>query len=99
MSAKLAGAVSIVDDCGKLIGLVTDYDIRKQLENDKNIFSMTIDEIMNKEPVYVYEDEKAYSALELMQKRARPITIIPVLNRKDIVVGMLRMYDLVKEGL
>ena len=99
ISSKLAGAVSVVDNDGKIMGLVTDYDIRKHIEKEENIFSMKIEEIMNSKPIFVYEDEKAFSALKIMQERERPITILSVLDRKNIVVGMLRMHDLVKEGL
>ncbi|KHE94148.1 MAG: KpsF/GutQ family sugar-phosphate isomerase [Candidatus Scalindua rubra] len=99
ISRKFAGAVSIVDNDGKLIGLVTDYDIRKHIEKEENIFSMKIKDIMNPDPVFVYEGEKAFSALRIMQEREKPITILSVLNRENLVVGMLRMHDLVKEGL
>ncbi len=99
ISRKLAGAVSVVDNEGKIMGLVTDYDIRKHIEKEENIFSMEIEDIMNPDPTFVYEDEKAFSALKIMQEREKPITILSVLNRKNIVAGMLRMHDLVKEGL
>jgi arabinose-5-phosphate isomerase len=99
ISRKLAGAISVIDNDGKIMGLVTDYDIRKHIEKEENIFSMKIEEIMNSKPIFVYEDEKAFSALKIMQERERPITILSVLDRKNIVVGMLRMHDLVKEGL
>ncbi len=99
ISRKLAGAVSVVDNDGKMVGLVTDYDIRKHIEKEENIFSMEIKDIMNTSPIFVYEDEKAFSALKIMQEREKPITTLSVLNRNNIVVGMLRMHDLVKEGL
>jgi arabinose-5-phosphate isomerase len=99
ISEKQAGAVSVVDNDGKIMGLVTDYDIRKHIENEENIFSMEIKEIMNPNPIFVYEDEKAFSALKVMQEREKPITILTVLDRDNIVVGMLRMHDLVKQGL
>jgi len=99
ISRKLAGAVSVVDNDGKIMGLVTDYDIRKHIEKEENIFSMKIEEIMNSKPISVYDDEKAFSALKIMQEREKPITILSVLNRENIVVGMLRMHDMVKEGL
>jgi arabinose-5-phosphate isomerase len=99
ISRMLAGAVSIVDNEGKILGLVTDYDIRRHIEKEENIFSMEIKDIMNPNPIFVYEDEKAFSALKIMQEREKPITILTILNRKSIVVGMLRMHDLTKEGL
>ncbi len=99
ISEKQAGAVSVVDNEGKIMGLVTDYDIRKHIEKEENIFLMEIKDIMNPNPIFVYEDEKAFSALKVMQEREKPITILSVLSRSNIVVGMLRMHDLVKEGL
>ena len=99
ISEKRAGAVSVIDDNGKIVGVVTDYDIRKHLEKEENIFSLEITDIMNNSPVYVYEDENAFSALKTMQEREKPITVLPVLNREKIVVGMLRLQDLVREGL
>lgn len=99
ISEKQAGAVSVVDNRGSLVGLVTDYDIRKHLEKEENIFSMTIKDIMNSNPVYVKENEKAFKAFEVMQKRNRPINVMPVLSEEKVVVGMLRLQDLIKAGL
>ena len=99
ISRKLAGAVSIVDNDGKILGLVTDYDIRRHVEKEENIFAMEIKDIMNHDPIFIYDDDKAFSALKIMQEREKPITILSVLDRNNIVVGMLRMHDLVKEGL
>jgi len=99
ISSKLAGAVSVVDNDSKILGLVTDYDIRRHIKKEENIFAMEIKDIMNPDPIFVYEDEKAFSALRMMQEREKPITILSVLDRNNIVIGMLRMHDLVKEGL
>jgi len=99
ISKKQTGVVSVVADDGKLLGIITDYDIRKHLEKEENIFSMTIVEIMNNKPTSIFEDVKAFSALKIMQEREKPITVLPVLNRENIVVGMLRLQDLVKVGL
>jgi arabinose-5-phosphate isomerase len=99
ITEKQAGAVSVTDDGGKLIGLVTDYDIRLYLQSGSNPFTMSISEIMNPNPVWVRYDEKAYTALCLMQGRSKPITVLPILDEKDRPVGMLRLHDLVAAGL
>lgn len=99
ISEKQAGAVSVVDDNGKLVGLIADYDIRKHLEKEENIFTLKIEDIMNPNPLFIYEDEKAFSALKIMKERKKPITVLPVLNREDIVIGILRLQDLVRVGL
>jgi arabinose-5-phosphate isomerase len=99
ITEKQAGAVSVTDDSGKLIGLVTDYDIRLCLQSGSNPFTMSIREIMNPNPVWVRYDEKAYTALCLMQGRPKPITVLPILDEKSRPVGMLRLHDLVAAGL
>ena len=99
ISEKQTGVVSVIDDDGKLMGLVTDYDIRKHLEKEENIFSMRIEEIMNSTPTSICEDEKAFSAIQLMQEREKPITVLPVINREKVVTGVLRLQDLVRVGL
>ena len=96
---KRAGAVSVVDDAGHLVGLVTDYDIRRALESGRDFFSLTVQEIMNPSPECVYDDQKAFFALERMEKREKPISVLPVLNRQETVVGMVHLHDLVARGL
>ncbi|MBI5540386.1 MAG: KpsF/GutQ family sugar-phosphate isomerase [Bacteroidia bacterium] len=99
ITEKKAGAVSVVDKKGKLAGLVTDYDIRKILMKEENIFELKIKDIMNKNPVFIYNDEKAFDALKKMKDREKPITVLPVLNRNHLVVGIIRMHDLINIGL
>lgn len=99
ISEKQAGAVSVVGDDNNLLGLITDYDIRKHLEKEERIFSMSLQDIMNPKPLHIHMNEKAFSALEFMQKRKRPINVMPVVDSNNIVAGMLRLQDLVKAGL
>jgi len=99
ITSKHAGAVSVVDDQNRLLGFVTDFDIRRALEGGNDIFAMTIQEIMNEKPSSIYEDDMAITALEFMERRERPISVLPVLNRQDRVVGMIHLHDLVAKGL
>lgn len=96
---KRAGAVSVVGADRRLLGLVTDYDIRRALEKWGNVFAMTISDLMNKTPTFVYEDEKAIRALEIMENRDKPFLVLPVLNRQEEVIGMIHLHDLVAKGL
>lgn len=99
ITAKRAGAVSVVDEAGHLLGLVTDYDIRKVLEKGRNILDMTISDLMNKIPTHVSPDMKAIEALELMEKRDKPFVVLPVLDAQRKAVGMIHLHDLVAQGL
>lgn len=96
---KRAGAVSVVDAEGRLLGLVTDYDIRRALEKGGNVLGMSISNLMNKTPTFVYEDEKAIRALEIMENRDKPFLVLPVVNRREEVIGMIHLHDLVARGL
>jgi len=100
ITGKLSGAVSVVDDEGQLLGLVTDRDIRNVLENGKDLFSLTITDIMNDNPTYIRTDEMAVTALDLMENRETPFMVLPVLepNSKK-VVGIMHLHDLVTKGL
>ena len=99
ITSKRAGAVSVVDDHQHLLGLVTDYDIRRVLECRKDLFAMTIPDVMNSKPNFVYVESKAIQALELMEKREKPISVLPVLDGDEKVVGMVHLHDLVARGL
>ncbi len=99
MTSKRAGAVSVIDDQRQLLGLITDFDIRRTLENGQDLFALTIAQVMNEKPHWVYVDEKAVDALKFMEKREKPISVVPVLNRQDAVVGMIHLHDLIARGL
>jgi arabinose-5-phosphate isomerase len=100
MTSKRVGATSVVDDAGSLLGLVTDYDVRRVLEQAQDLFSMKIVDVMNRAPSYTFSDEKAVAALELMENREKPFLLLPVLNRETRkVVGMIHLHDLFARGL
>jgi arabinose-5-phosphate isomerase len=99
MTSKRAGAVSVIDDQQRLLGLVTDFDIRRTLEEGQDPFALNLAEMMNAKPNWVYEDEKAVNALQFMEKREKPISVLPVLDRQEKVVGMVHLHDLLSRGI
>ena len=99
ITAFRVGAISVVNPAGELLGLVTDYDIRKALESDRNLLSLEISDIMNRAPDVVFSDEKAVDALEKMKERNKPTAVLPVLDRDLKVIGMIHLHDLVSAGL
>ncbi len=99
MTSKRMGAVSVLDEQNRLLGLITDFDIRQTLERGLDLFALSIADVMNPKPTWVYLDEKAIEALEFMEKREKPISVLPVLNREEKVVGMVHIHDLINKGL
>jgi arabinose-5-phosphate isomerase len=99
ITAFRVGAISVVNPKGELLGLVTDYDIRRALESDRNLFSMKISDVMNPSPDYIYAGAKAVEALEMMRHRTKPTAILPVIDDQKKVVGMVHLHDLLAAGL
>src|SRR5207247_4619880 len=94
ITAKHLGAVSVVDDAGQLVGLVTDYDIRRAVGEGRNIFAMTIPQIMTSTPISVDVDAKAIQALKIMEERDKPLAVLPVVEHDRVICGMIHLHDL-----
>ena len=60
---------------------------------------MAISTIMNPKPSFVYQDEKAIHALEIMEKREKPISVLPVIDHTKKVIGIIHLHDLIAHGL
>jgi arabinose-5-phosphate isomerase len=100
MTTKRMGATSVIDAAGQLRGLVTDYDVRRVLEQGADLFSMRVADVMNPRPSSIFADDKAMVALEHMENREKPFLLLPVLNRETRkVVGMIHLHDLFARGL
>jgi len=92
MTKKKLGAVCVVEN-DSMIGLITEGDIRRALQNKEEFFSYKASDIMTKEFTSIEEDQMAVDALELMEKRKSQISVLPVLKDKKII-GMVRIHDL-----
>lgn len=100
ITEKGLGAVSIVDNEGKLVGLITDGDIRRGLEKGYNLLDLTVAELMTPTPKTITAEKLAVQALHMMEKNTpRPITVLPVVNAAHQVVGIIHLTDLLREGL
>lgn len=99
ITSKLVGAVSVIDDDNKLLGFITDYDIRKLLKDGKLTNGKKASEIMNTNPTYFKSGAKAYDVLLALEERKRPISAAPILDDNNRVVGIISLHDLLQKGL
>ena len=95
ISTKRLGAAAVVTE-DKLIGIITDGDLRRMLEQEEDLSRLTAKEIMTADPRTINEDELVVNALELM--RQNKITQLPVL-KDGKYVGVVHMHDIIKEGI
>ena len=100
MTDKGLGAVSVVDDDGILMGLVTDGIIRRALHRDYKFLDETVEHIMTPDPLVISKDQLAAAALSVMEKhKPRPVTVLPVIDEKRIPVGIVHLTDLLRQGV
>lgn len=100
MTAKGLGAVSVVDEQNKFVGLVTDGIIRRALEKNRSFIDEPVEHIMFKEPLIISADKLATAALSVMEKhKPRPVTVLPVIDEKNFPVGMIHLTDLLRQGV
>lgn len=96
ISSKRLGATAVLSPQGALVGIITDGDIRRMLENHDSIASLKASDILSKDPKTIDEQELAAEALEHM--RRYDITQL-VVTKDGSYAGILHLHDLVREGL
>ena len=96
MSRKGLGVTSVVDDKGKLVGVISDGDLRRQLETDEALLSKKAGECMTRDPVTIGGQELATSALALMEERK--ITSLLVPDGNGGIAGIIHLHDLWRLG-
>jgi arabinose-5-phosphate isomerase len=95
ISSKRLGTTAVIDD-GKMIGVITDGDLRRMIENHDDYKHLTAKDIMTKEPLSIEKDSLIVNALSLM--RENNITQLPVMDG-DNYSGVIHLHDILKEGI
>ncbi|MBP2656213.1 MAG: KpsF/GutQ family protein [Firmicutes bacterium] len=100
ITAKGLGATTIVDENGRILGIITDGDIRRGLEKGHEFLDKKVDTLMTKNPKTISPDKLAAHALSIMeQNKPKPITVLPVVDDNRCVVGILHLTDLLRKGI
>ncbi|MEK6565339.1 MAG: KpsF/GutQ family sugar-phosphate isomerase [Bacteroidota bacterium] len=97
MTSKRLGATCVVDGGEKLVGIITDGDLRRLLQKTTNVANLTAAQAMNRNPKTIRPDILAAAALEEMENFN--ITQLVVVDGGHRPVGVVHLHDLVKAGL
>ncbi len=95
ISSNRLGAAAVLDK-NKLVGIITDGDIRRMLLDNKEITGITAKMIMNKKPKVTSKDEMAVDALHTMKQFNISQLIVA---EKGQYLGMIHLQDLIREGI
>jgi arabinose-5-phosphate isomerase len=97
MSKKGLGCVIAMDDQRQVVGILTDGDLRRLLAANHNPLSETLQQHLVQRPKTVRSDLLAAEALQVMERHA--ITVLPVVDASQRLVGVLHLHALVQIGL
>lgn len=91
------GITTVVDQKGKIKGVITDGDLRRLLEKRDDIFKLRAREVMTLNPRTIKKNELAIKAVKMM--KAYGITSMPVVNTTNHPIGIIHLHDLMRLGI
>lgn len=99
MTSKRLGITTVVDDKDRLIGIITDGDLRRLIENkkDEDIWDIEAEQVMSKNPKTISAKELGATAVAKMEEYA--ITSLLITNNKKRLIGIIHLHDLLKAGV
>lgn len=96
ISSKRLGAAAVIDQQERLVGVITDGDLRRMLQRQPDLLTVRASDIMTTNPKTISKDEFAIRALNKM-KEYNITQLIAMKGEK--VVGFVHIHDLMKEGI
>jgi len=98
ISSKRLGVVVIVDENKKILGIITDGDVRRGVQKwGKELFELKASEIMTRNPKTINEEELAAVALSMMQKYSITSLVVPAAD--GTLKGIIHIHDILKKGI
>lgn len=97
ITSKRLGTTCVLDEKGKLAGIITDGDLRRLLERTLDIAGLYAKEVMTTKPKVMKEDFLASFALQQMENFK--ITSLVITDDKNYPVGIIHLHDLINLGL
>jgi arabinose-5-phosphate isomerase len=97
MSRKGLGLTAVVDDQQQLVGVFTDGDLRRVLDQSLDLRNTAIVKVMTRNPRHITPDALAADAVNMMQTHR--ITALLVVDAKQHLVGALNIHDLLRAGV
>ncbi len=95
MTESRMGSTAVINQAGRLIGIVTDGDIRRAVKSqNKDLLNARVSEIMTADPETIGEEKLAAEALKLMEQKE--INHLPIIDDNGSPLGMVNFQDLLR---
>ncbi len=92
-----SGCACVVDEKQRLLGIFTDGDLRRHLNEGALILDQRVDAVMTKKPTSITKDKLAAAAFDIL--KTKRIDELPVVDKTNKVAGLVDVQDLLKAGL
>jgi arabinose-5-phosphate isomerase len=103
MSSKSLGMAGVIDTDGKLLGMFTDGDLRRALNNGVDVYSSRAVDLVNKNPFTIKPDTLAAEIVKIMRDYAQQgphaLNGVFVIDQDGVVIGALNTHDLLRAGV
>lgn len=96
MTNKRLGTTVVTDEDRRILGIITDGDLRRMLEKTDSFENLTAEDIMSKNPKRIGKDELAVTALYQMKEANISQLIV---EDNGTYAGIIHLHDLIKEGI
>jgi CBS domain-containing protein len=94
------GFTILVDENGKLDGLITNADVRKgMLKHIDNLNDISVEDMTNRDPVRANENFSVMELLQFIKQQSFPISYLPVVDDANTVTGAVTFFNLIKGEL
>jgi len=97
ITSKRLGAICILDQNNELSGIITDGDLRRYIEQKRDIWDLKAKDLMTRNPKCIYLGSLAGKALHILEKHS--VSQLIVLDGAKKPVGMVHLHDLLKAGI
>jgi arabinose-5-phosphate isomerase len=94
--AERRGTVAVVDEDGRLLGVVTSGDLTRLMEREEHFFPIAVSDVMTTTPRTAEPDQLAASAVGVMERAG--VMALPVVDGDGRLVGMVHLHDLMRAG-
>jgi pentose-5-phosphate-3-epimerase len=91
------GFTTVVDNAGVMSGIITNADVRRSLlKNYENIGNINVNDMVNRNPAFVYDYETVSDMLTYIKTLDFPVLYMPVLDESKKIVGAIKFNNLIK---